>query len=133
MSPTRVFLSFDFDNDRSVAKAMGLQLRSPDNEFEVANWSLKEAAPERLWRGRAEYQIRRSHLMVIVLGRQTHRAPGVLDEIAIARRPDVDTPIVQLYPNTIPPPTPVRNGGRAIAWTHDNLRGVLRRAHALCI
>jgi hypothetical protein len=122
MPLTRVFLSFDFDNDRQVAKAMGMQLQSPANDFEVANWSLKEASPQKLWREDAEYQIKRSHLVVVVLGRQTHRAQGVLTEVEIARRPDINKPVVQVYPSTIAQPRGVPNAGRVLRWNHENLR-----------
>jgi len=82
---TRVYVAFDF-GDRKLAAMMGGQLRNPNSGYEVANWSLKEARPEASWETDAEYKIKRLDLLMIVLGRNTHRADGVLREVSFARR-----------------------------------------------
>jgi hypothetical protein len=123
---TRVFISFDFDNDRGVARLLGGQLRRPGSAFEVENWSMKEAAPQRLWRDEAWRRINRSDVMLVVLGRHTHRAPGVLDEVAMARGAKPPVPLRQIiaYKNLFSP-TPVPGAGRVHRWGHDRLATVL--------
>ena len=49
MAKKRVFVSFDFDNDKALKVFIIGQARNPDSPFEVADHSLKEAAPEKDW------------------------------------------------------------------------------------
>ena len=60
MTKKRVFISFDFDNDRVFRDFMLGQARLPDSPFEVIDYSLKEAAPERNWEAKARAAIARS-------------------------------------------------------------------------
>jgi hypothetical protein len=125
-SPTRVYIAFDFA-DRNAAQLMGGQLRRPGTGYDVANWSLKEARPEPEWETDAEYQIKRSRLLMIVLGPETYRASGVLKEVAIARRSDVKVPCCQVAPSTLSIVHPVANGGRWYRWTHENIDRLITR------
>jgi hypothetical protein len=127
MSPTRVYIAFDFD-DRDLAQLMGGQLRRPGTGYDVSNWSLKEARPETEWETDAEYQIKRSHLVMIVLGSQTYRASGVLKEVGIARRSDVKVPCCQVAPSTLRVVNPVKDGGRWFRWTHEKIDSLITRA-----
>ena len=82
MTKKRVFISFDFDNDRVLRDFMLGQARLPDSPFEVIDHSLKEAAPERNWEAKARAAIARSDIVIVMVGNDTHRAGGVLKEIA---------------------------------------------------
>ena len=42
----RVFVSFDFDNDKKLYDFIIGQSKLEDSPFDVANWSMKEAAPQ---------------------------------------------------------------------------------------
>jgi hypothetical protein len=124
--PTRVFISFDYDRDRGVAALLGGQLRRPGSGFVVENWSMKEAAPERLWKAEARRRINRSDVVLVVVGRRTYRASGVLAEVAMARTAVPPVPIRQVigYKNLIAP-RPVPNAGRLYRWGQDNLKTIL--------
>jgi hypothetical protein len=100
MAKTRVFVSFDFDNDRKLRDFILGQAKLADSPFQVINHSLKEAAPERSWEGKAQAAIKRSEVMLVMVGPKTCRAPGVLKEVAMAR--DAGTKIVQVigYPES---------------------------------
>jgi hypothetical protein len=128
--PTRVFISFDFDQMRFEAAALGEQLRQSPR-FSVENWSMKEAAPERLWPQEAEKRLNRSDVMLIVVNGNTWAAPGVRAEVELARR--LRVPIRMIHPERIPRPRRVPAPGAPLrAWTHDNLTGLLAvpRRHA---
>ena len=45
--PKRAFISFDFDRDKTLKDFMVAQAKLPDSPFTMADWSMKEAAPER--------------------------------------------------------------------------------------
>lgn len=81
----RAVVSFDYDNDKHLKDFIVGQARLPDSPFEVADWSMKEAAPQRNWETEAEARIKRCDIVIVMVGRQTYRAPGVLKEVAISR------------------------------------------------
>jgi antiphage defense system Thoeris ThsB-like protein len=119
---TRVFVSFDFDRDRDIATLIAGQLANRAN-FQVENWSMKEAAPQRLWRDEARKRLNRSDIMLIVVGALTYRASGVLDEVQIAQELGVPMRQVTAYRDTSPRPVP--NGGRMYRWSTANLTTIV--------
>lgn len=123
MSKKRVFVSFDFDNDKVLKDFLIGQAKLPDSPFEVADHSLKEAAPERNWEMKAEAAIRKSQIVLVMVGPHTHQAQGVLKEVAMARRNAI--PIVQVigYKDGDYPAVP--NAGRLYKWDWENLKKLL--------
>src|SRR6266498_3975930 len=84
MSKKRVFVSFDFDNDRTLKDFIIGQARLPDSPFEVADHSLKEAQPLLEWERKARAAISGSDVVIVMLGPRTRFAPGVLKEVSMA-------------------------------------------------
>lgn len=84
---------------------------------------MKEAAPQANWEREAEARIARSDVVVVLVGPKTHRAPGVLKEVAMARR--LNKKIVQIIGYKDSTPTPVPNGGRLLRWKWENMTNVL--------
>jgi len=122
MAKKRVFCSFDFDNDKNLKDLLIGQSKNSDSPFEVSDWSMKEAAPEPSWEEEAEKRIKRSDVVIVVLGSKTHSASGVKKEVTMARDNDVRT--FQLKPQNTNP-TPVANGGTVYNWTWENLKNQL--------
>jgi hypothetical protein len=85
MAKTRVFVSFDFDNDKTLYEFIIGQGRLPDSPFEVSDHSLKEAAPEWDWQTKARAAISRADKFIVMLGPKTRYAPGVKKEVAMAK------------------------------------------------
>ena len=119
----RAFFSFDFDEDQSLKHHMAGQLKLPASPFEAADWSMKEAAAESKWEEEAEKRIKRCDVVIILVGKKTHSAPGVLKEVKMARR--LRKPIVQIIGYKDTSPTTVPNGGRLLRWTWENMTNVL--------
>jgi hypothetical protein len=119
----RVFVSFDFDNDQSLKHLIIGQTRHPDLDFEVVDHSLKEAAPEKDWVEKARRAIGRSELVLVVVGAQTHRAPGVLKEVKMAREAGVKVVQIIGYKDRVY--TAVPDAGRLYSWSHENLKALL--------
>ena len=67
----RVFVSFDFDNDRVLKEFILGQAKKEDSPFEVIDHSLKEAAPERDWEKKARAAIARSDRVPTLHGSTT--------------------------------------------------------------
>jgi hypothetical protein len=86
MPKTKVFVSYDFDNDKVLKDFIIGQAKLADSPFEVSDHSLKEAAPERDWETKARAAISRADKFIVMLGSRTRYAPGVKKEIAIAKQ-----------------------------------------------
>ena len=85
MSKLKVFVSFDYPTDLTLKEDLINQAGRPDSPFSVTDFSLQETEPERTWLNKAQSAISRADVFVVVLGKNTHNAPGVLKEIKIAR------------------------------------------------
>lgn len=123
MAKKRVFVSFDFDNDRTLKEFIIGQSRLLDSPFEVTDCSLKEAAPEKDWEEKARAAILRSEIVLVMVGQHTHKAPGVLKEVAMARV--AGKKIVQVIGHKDGNYTRVPDAGQLYSWNWDNLKKLL--------
>jgi hypothetical protein len=123
MAKKCVFVSFDFDNDRVLKEFIIGQSRLSDSPFEVTDTSLKEEQPMKTWEAKAKAAIARSDLVVVMVGPESHKAPGVLKEVGFARESNI--PIVQIIGYRDGDYTAVPNAGRLYAWNWDNLKRLL--------
>jgi len=119
----RVFVSFDFDNDKALKDFIVGQARNPDSPFEIIDTSLKEAFPMKTWEEKARLAIRRSDLVLVMVGLNTYRAPGVLKEVDMARAEGKS--IVQVIGYRDGNYTAVPNAGRLYRWDWENLKKLL--------
>lgn len=121
MALTRVFVSFDYDNDSFLKDALIEQSRNDDSPFYVADWSIKEAS--RTWKEEARRRIRASDVVVVMCGTRTHTASGVATELAIAQEEDIDYFLLKGYKKlTCTKPTTARPSDKMYDWTWDNLK-----------
>ena len=124
MPETKVFVSFDFDNDKVLKDFIIGQAKLPDSPFEVSDYSLKEAAPQREWETKAEAAIKRADHLVVMLGSRTRNAPGVKKEVAIAKRLNKTRFQIIGY-STGSRDWAVPDAGVAYTWSWDNLKKLL--------
>jgi hypothetical protein len=124
MAKKRVFVSFDFDNDKTLKEFIIGQARLPDSPFEVADHSLKESQPEKDWERKAKQAISRAEVFIAMLGPQTKRASGVLKEVKMAN--DLGKMRFQMigYKNG-KSEWAVPGGGRTYLWNWENLKKLL--------
>ena len=124
MAKKRVFVSFDFDNDRTLTEFIIGQARLPDSPFEVVDHSLKEAQPQRNWETKARGAISRAEVFIVMLGPSTRRASGVMKEVKMAN--DLAKPRFQIIGHTDGTADwAVPGGGRTYRWNWDNLKMLL--------
>lgn len=121
----RVFVSFDFDNDKTLKDFIIGQAKLDDSPFEITDMSLKEAAPEKEWLEKAKAAIKRSDTVLIMLGSKTHKAPGVLKEVKIVN--ELEKNRFQMIGYKDGDYTAVPNGGRVYAWNWPNLKKLLAK------
>ena len=114
----RVFISFDYDNDKALKVFLVGPSKNTDSPF--SDWSMKEAAPEEYWEKEAERRISRSDMVIVMVGPKTHNAPGVLKEVRITRR--LEKPIYQIMGYKDGSYKPVPDAGRLYRWNWENLK-----------
>lgn len=124
MAKKKVFVSFDFDNDKTLKDFIIGQAKLDDSPFEVIDFSLKEAAPEKTWLDKARAAISRAEVFIVMLGSKTRTAPGVLKEVKIAN--DLNKTKFQIIGYKDGSETwAVPNAGRVYSWNWDNLKKLL--------
>ncbi len=123
MAKKRVFISFDFDNDKKLKDFIVGQSRLSDSPFDIIDTSLKEAAPMKTWEDKARLAIKRSDAVLVMVGPQTYRAPGVLKEVGMARQEN--KPIFQVIGYKDGNYTAVPNAGRLYSWNWENLKKLI--------
>lgn len=123
MAKTKVFVSFDYDNDRRLKTFVLAQAKHSESPFEVENWSLNEPAPQKSWKLKAERRIARCDVVLVMVGPKTHRARGVLAEVAIAKR--LGIPVRQVIGYRGASPKAVPGAGRLYRWRWSTLKRLL--------
>ena len=94
-----IFVSFEFDKDGDLKDNFYGQAEE-HTEHCIHNCSLNEAYPTKQWVEKARSAIRSCHVVVVLVGQDTHNAPGVRTEVKIARR--MDKPVFQVVPQGRP-------------------------------
>ena len=98
MAKVKVFLSFEFDRDKKLYGDFFAQVARGDSCHDIKNCSLNEAyrPHDDSWLKKAKEQISRSDIVIVVVGEDTHNAPGVKKEVTIANQ--LGKPIFQILP-----------------------------------
>ena len=124
MAKKKVFVSFDFDNDKTLKDLIIGQAKLPDSPFEAIDFSLKEAVPEADWLAKARAAISRSEVFMVMLGPKTRYASGVLKEVKIAN--ELEKKKFQIIGYTDGSETwAVPDAGRVYSWAWENLKKLL--------
>ena len=119
MAKTKVFVSFDYDTDLSLKEDLIAQAKRQDSPFSVSDVSLREVEPKSEWVSKAQSAIARCDVFVVILGENTHSAPGVIQEIAIAQ--ELRKRRFQLRPQG-KKWQPMSGAGEMVVWTWPNLQ-----------
>ncbi|MYC74980.1 hypothetical protein F4X10_04300 [Candidatus Poribacteria bacterium] len=90
----RVFLSFEFGRDNELHRNFYSQAKC-HSKYKIVDCSLNEQYhPDALWLNKARKQIALSDIVIVVLGQDTHNAPGVKKEVTVAGQ--LDKPMFQI-------------------------------------
>ena len=119
----KVFVSFDFDNDKILKEFLIGQSKLEDSPFEVTDGSLKEAAPEKDWEEKAKAKIKVSDIVIVMVGPKTHKASGVLKEVKMAN--NLGRKIIQIIGYKNGKYTRVEDAGVLYKWNWENLKKLL--------
>lgn len=119
----KVFVSFDFDNDKVLKDFLIGQSKLEDSPFEVIDGSLKEAAPEKDWEDKANAKIKAADVVIVMVGPKTHKASGVLKEVKMANA--AGKKMFQIIGYKDGDYTRVEGAGVLYRWNWENLKKLL--------
>ena len=95
MADLNIFVSFEYDEDNDLKNNFFRQAET-NTTHRIENCSLNARYESDEWRGRARDAIRGCDVVIVLIGRDTHNAPGVIVETDIAR--SLGKPIIQIKP-----------------------------------
>ena len=93
MPIVRVFVSFEFGKDNDLKNSFYRQAED-QSRHSIRNYSLNEPYDENVWKGKARRAISKCDIVFVLVGQDTHNAPGVLVETDMAR--SLGKPTVQI-------------------------------------
>ena len=99
MTILNIFVSFEFDKDNDLKNNFYEQAREL-TQHRVRNCSLNEAYPDEAWKRKAKQAIARCDVVVVLIGEDTHNAPGVIVETDMAR--SLHKSVIQVRPKGRP-------------------------------
>ena len=112
MPTLRIFVSFEFDKDNDLKNSFFEQSKN-ETHHRVKNSSLNESYPDQHWQQKARKAIWECDVVIVLIGQDTHNAPGVETELRIARK--LKKPIFQVRPQQRTY-TGVQSLGEPIPW-----------------
>lgn len=118
MDGKKVFVSYDYDNDRHLKSTLMGQSKLPECPFTIVDYSLEEKQQDHNWLSKAQSAISKCDVFVVLLGRNTHNASGVKREVSIAIGLRKDR--FQLRPQGKNYST-IRDAGDLVIWKQKNL------------
>ena len=118
----KVFVSFDYSSDFSLKQNLIAQANDPSSLFEIVDFSIQKQLPQGQWLRQAQSAIARYDVFLVLLGMNTHQAPGVLKEVAIAK--GLKKRRYQLKPQGWKPKS-IEGAGQVRNWTHKKLQQML--------
>jgi len=124
MAKTRVFISFDYDNDLDLKNLLVGQAKNDDSPFEIADWSIKDASST--WKQDARKRIKASDVVAVICGEHTDTATGVGIELGIAQEEGVPYFLLKGRANkTCKKPTTAKSTDKVYDWTWPNLKTLI--------
>ena len=122
MNNPRAFISFDFDNNETEKHLFAGQSKHSETPFNIEDWSSKSALPQAVWESMIEDKIKKSNMVIVLVGRSTYNATGVKKEIAFADKHNV--PCFGVYVSGAGAFTTLPVGlerSRVISWGWDSI------------
>jgi hypothetical protein len=125
MAKTKVFISFDYDNDETLKDFLVGQSKLEDSPFDLADWSIKEALTGN-WKEKARTRIKSADVVAVICGKKTDTAAGVSAELSIAQEEKLSYFLLQGYKDGgCKKPTSAKSTDKIYNWTWPNLKTLI--------
>lgn len=126
MANPRAFISFDFDNNAGEKMYFAGQAKNSRTPFNIEDWSSKEHLPQKQWEDLIESKVKKCNLLIVLVGKKTYSAEGVVLEIEFATKHNI--PVFGVYVDGADSTTSLPNGltrSRVVAWKWDKIADMI--------
>jgi hypothetical protein len=126
MANPRAFISFDFDNNSTEKLLFAGQAKNSRTPFNIEDWSSKESLPQKQWEELIESKINMCNFLIVLVGKKTSTATGVVKEIAFAKSQNV--PFLGIYVGGADDTTSLPTGlqrNRTINWEWEAIANAI--------
>lgn len=122
MLKTRVFISFDYDNDEVQKHFLVGQSKLSDSPFQLADWSSKEHLTGD-WKAKIKAKMAYVDVVCVLCGRNMSTATGVAHELAIAKELGKPYFLLAAYSEgTMTKPSTASASDKIYRWSWENLK-----------
>ena len=128
MSLPRAFISFDFDNNLDQKRLFAGQAINSRTPFNIEDWSSKEHLPQKEWEAYINAKIKRCNVLIVLVGKRSNTAMGIIKEISFAKENNV--PIFGVYVDSAGSYTTLPAGlsrTRTIYWSWEGISNCVDR------
>ena len=121
MPALNIFVSFEFDKDLDLKNNFYRQAKQ-ETTHRIRDCSLHESYPDEAWKNKARDAIRQCDAVVVLIGQDTHEAPGVIVETDMAR--SLRKPVIQVR-SQVRPYNGLTRLGEPIPWRWSRINAEL--------
>lgn len=117
MADPRVFISFDFDNDKDQRILFVGQTKNSKTPFDIQDWSSKTSLAQDKWEKEIKEKINKCNMLIVLSGENMATATGVVKEIKMAKEQNI--PIFGVYVNGADSKSVLPEGlqrNRTVSW-----------------
>jgi hypothetical protein len=126
MADPRAYISYDYDNNETEKMLFSGQAKNSKTPFAIQDWSQKSLLPQSQWEALAKDKISKCNMLIVLVGKRTAYATGVVKEIAMAKLCNV--PVFGVYVGGANTETDLPAGlqrNRTISWGWDDIAGAI--------
>lgn len=124
MAKTRVFISFDYDNDARQKDLLVGQANHPDTDFEFADWSSKEHLTGD-WKAKIKAKMAYVDVICVLCGKNMSTATGVDAEIQMAQEIGKPYFLLAAYADGSTRPKGAKSTDKLYKWSWENLKQLI--------
>jgi hypothetical protein len=126
MANPRTFISFDFDNNSGEKLYFAGQAKNSRTPFNIEDWSSKTSLPQKEWEALIEEKINKCNIVIVLVGKKTSTATGVIKEIEFSKSQSV--PVFGIYVGGADSTTPLPIGlqrNRTVDWNWEAIANAI--------
>lgn len=128
MAKSKVFISFDVDNDEGTKTMLAGQAKLPDSPFDFKDNSVKEHLTGD-WKEKVRRRMDNVDVVIVLCGTKTHTAAGVAAEVTIAKEKNKPYFLLWAYADKqCTKPTSATASDKMYEWKWDTLKQLISGA-----
>ncbi|GAB2627873.1 TIR domain-containing protein [Novilysobacter erysipheiresistens] len=122
MAKKRVFISFDYHNDKNCKVMLAGQANLPDSPFDFKDSSVDDHLTGD-WKDKVKRRMDNVDIVIVLCGTKTHTAAGVAAELKIAKEKAKPYFLLAAHSDkTCTKPTSADSNDKLYKWEWENLK-----------